>query len=47
MEENRERAIKDMYKGHTDKAKGGRTQGGRREWVGLGVWRGGNGDNCP
>ena len=45
MGENRGRSIKEMYKGHIDKANGGRFQGGRQGWVG-GVWWGENGDNC-
>ena len=46
MGRNRVRAIKDMYKGHMDKAKRGRFEGGRQEWVGLEAWWGENGDNC-
>ena len=37
MGENRERAIKEHYKRHIDKAKGGRFKGGRRGWMGQGA----------
>ena len=37
MEDNRGRALRNMYKGHMDKAKGGRFKGGRQGWMG---WRG-------
>ena len=30
-----------MYEGHMDKAKGGRFEGGRQGWVGLGDMAGG------
>ena len=33
---NREGSSKNMYKGHMDKAKGGRIKGGRREGMGPG-----------
>ena len=35
-----------MYKGHMDKVKGGRFEGGRCGWMGWGVWWSENGDNC-
>ena len=46
MGENRGRSIKEMYKGHMDKAKVGRFEGGTWGWVGGGKWWGENGDNC-
>ena len=30
MEDNRGRALRNMYKGHMDKANGGRLEGGRQ-----------------
>ena len=37
MREIRERPSRNMYKGHMDKAKGGRFEGERWGWVGLGA----------
>ena len=37
---------RNMYKGHMDKAEGGKFEGGRLGWVGKRVWWGENGDNC-
>ena len=34
MKEGREESSKNMYKGHMDKAKGGRIESGRWGWVG-------------
>ena len=45
MAESRGRAIKEMYEGHMDNAKGGRFQGWRRGWVGQGDIVGENRDN--
>ena len=39
-----EGSSRNMYKGHMDKAKGGRIEGGRWGWLG-GERRGENGDN--
>ena len=36
---------RNVYKGHIDKAKGARIEGGRQGWVGHGAWWGENGDN--
>ena len=36
MGKNREGSSKNMYKGQVDKAKGGRSEGGRWRWVRLG-----------
>ena len=49
MGEIREGTSRSMYKGHMDKAKWGRFQGGTQEWVGWGrrcARCGKNGDNC-
>ena len=35
-----EGSSRNMYKGHMDKAKGGRIEGGRQGWEELGEWRG-------
>ena len=35
------RVVRNMYKGHMDKAKGGRIEGGRWGWGGLGEGTGG------
>ena len=37
---------RNTYKGHMDKAKRGRLEGGRQRWMGQRLWRGENGDNC-
>ena len=44
--EKEEVSSRNRYKGHMDKAKGGRFKGGRWGWVGRGAWWGENGDNC-
>ena len=33
--------LRNMYKGHMDKVKGGRIEGGRQQWVGQGGVLGG------
>ena len=45
MGENRGRVLRNMYKGHMDKVKGGRLEGGRQGWVGWGAWWDENGDD--
>ena len=35
------RVVRNMYKGHMDKAKAGRIEGGRWGWLGWGGWWGG------
>ena len=44
MGENKGSPSRNIYKGHMDKAKGGRFEGGRWGWVGWGPWCGENGD---
>ena len=39
------RVVRNMYKGHMDKAKEGRMDSRRQEWVGQGGPVGENGDN--
>ena len=41
-----EGSSRNMYKGHMDKAKGSRLEGGRWGWVGQGEGRWENRDNC-
>ena len=40
------KVVKNMYKGHMDKAKGGWDQGWDGGMAGVGEWSGENGDNC-
>ena len=44
--EEGEGSSRNMYKGHMDKANGGRFKGERQGWVRRGAWWGENGDNC-
>ena len=44
--DNRVGSSKNLYKGHIDKASGGRFKGVRWGWVGCGGVVGENGDNC-